>query len=121
MKYAYMENAVESYLVNEIEHIGGLCYKFTSPSLNGVPDRIVFYKGQVLFVECKAPNEKPRSEQILVHKAMSRHGIPVYVLSTIEQIDEFIYELAVFNRLVHPEKYLFVDDRPAKTFALSAL
>lgn len=35
------EKATERYLRNEIKAIGGEAYKFVSPGVSGVPDRIV--------------------------------------------------------------------------------
>lgn len=50
------ERMIERYLVSEVKAIGGICYKFTSPAHNGVPDRIcVLPTGYVHFVECKSP------------------------------------------------------------------
>ena len=59
-----IEKDIEQYLVQEVEKIGGLCWKFTSPGNAGVPDRIVIYGGQVVFVEVKAPGKKPRKLQL---------------------------------------------------------
>lgn len=50
------EGKVEKYLVDEIEKIGGTAYKFVSPGRLGVSDRIVCYKGIVVFVEVKSPD-----------------------------------------------------------------
>jgi len=50
------EGKVEKYLVDQIEKIGGTAYKFVSPGRVGVPDRIVCYKGLVVFVEVKSPD-----------------------------------------------------------------
>lgn len=48
------EGIIEDYLVERVEAIGGLTYKFVSPGHRGVPDRIVIYFGIVFFVEVKS-------------------------------------------------------------------
>lgn len=68
------EGKIEKYLVDEIEKIGGTAYKFTSPGRVGVPDRIVCYKGLVVFVEVKSPSREAelsspqRRELIRLHE-----------------------------------------------------
>ena len=50
------EKMIESRLVQEVQSRGGLCWKFTSPGTDGVPDRIVLMPGgKIAFVEVKAP------------------------------------------------------------------
>ena len=36
-----IENDIEKYLVRRVKQMGGLALKFVSPSMAGVPDRIV--------------------------------------------------------------------------------
>lgn len=38
-----LEKDIEKALVKKVKALGGLCIKFTSPSMMGIPDRIVFY------------------------------------------------------------------------------
>lgn len=87
------ENYVEGYLVRQCKKRGFKCYKFTSPSNNGVPDRIVIGYGITAFVETKAPGEKARQLQLAVHREMRRHGAIVYVADTREDIDRILDEL----------------------------
>lgn len=50
------EKLVESALSRTVSRLGGIAYKFVSPSRSGVPDRIVVMPGgRVSFVEVKAP------------------------------------------------------------------
>lgn len=88
------EGTVENHLKDEAEAHGCLCYKFTSPGNNGVPDRIVigidrFGVKHTDFIETKAPGEKPRLLQQIVHEEMRDHGATVYVLATKPAIDEY--------------------------------
>lgn len=52
------ESAVEKRLVDGVNELGGECLKFVSPSLAGVPDRIILMPGGVVsFVEVKREGE----------------------------------------------------------------
>ena len=73
--------------------MGGITFKFTSPSTKGVPDRIVIYKGVVAFVEVKRPGEKPRALQRYWLKELEYQNIKATVVSTFEEVDNFIAEL----------------------------
>ena len=46
-----IEKDIEKYLVRQVKQMGGLALKFVSPSMAGVPDRIVMIpKGALYFV-----------------------------------------------------------------------
>lgn len=58
------EARVERKLREAAEAAGGRAYKFLSPGVIGVPDRIVVLPGgRVCFVEVKAPGMRPRPSQ----------------------------------------------------------
>lgn len=49
------EKQVEQALVKAVKASGGICPKFVSPGLSGVPDRLVLLpNGRIGFVEVKA-------------------------------------------------------------------
>ena len=52
------EGIIESYLSKTAKEHGFLSMKFTSPNLNGVPDRIIIGNGYTVFVEVKKPDGK---------------------------------------------------------------
>ena len=82
------ENTIEAALVDEVKRRGGMCPKFTSPGMDGMPDRLVLLPhGRFCFVEVKAPGEKPRPLQVHRHKQLRRLGFKVYVLDGPEQIE----------------------------------
>ena len=87
------ERTVEHALKHCVEKAGGVCYKFTSPSNAGVPDRIVVLRGRVVFVELKATGEKPRTLQKAVARAIRKAGGRVYCLSSVEQVTSFVKAL----------------------------
>lgn len=59
------EKEIEQALVRAVRLRGGLCPKWTSPGMDGVPDRIVLLpRGNMAFVETKAPGRKLRPLQL---------------------------------------------------------
>lgn len=82
------ERNIEAALVRATGNRGGICPKFTSPGMDGMPDRLVLLPhGRFCFVEVKAPGEKPRPLQEYRHRQLRRLGIKVYVLDGPEQIE----------------------------------
>ena len=82
------EKNIETALVRATRNRGGICPKFTSPGMDGMPDRLVLLPhGRFCFVEVKAPGEKPRPLQVHRHKQLRRLGFKVYVLDGFEQIE----------------------------------
>ena len=88
------EKITEEKLVIAVKQMGGICPKFVSPGIDGMPDRLVLLPfGKVAFVEVKAPNKKPRPLQKARHKMLKRLGFNVYVLDDTEQIGGIIDEI----------------------------
>ena len=82
------ERVIEQCLVKAVKARGGMCPKFTSPGMDGMPDRLVLLPhGRFCFVEVKAPGEKPRPLQVHKHKQLRRLGFKEYVLDGPEQIE----------------------------------
>lgn len=72
------ESCIEMQLRKAAERAGGRAFKFVSPGVLGVPDRIVILPGgAVAFVEVKAPWAKPRPSQRLVLRRLYRLGVRV--------------------------------------------
>ena len=81
------EKVIEQKLVRAAKNMGGIAPKFTSPGLDGMPDRIVLLpEGHMGFVEVKATGCKPRPLQLARHGMLRRLGFQVYVLDDSEQI-----------------------------------
>ncbi|VEI61613.1 VRR-NUC domain-containing protein [Serratia rubidaea] len=77
------ESAIEKHLRVEVRKAGGVAYKFISPGVRGVPDRVVLLPGgRIVFVECKAPGEKPRPDQLRCHAKLHALGFDVVVLDS---------------------------------------
>ena len=85
------EKVIEQKLVKAVRESGGLALKLICPGFNGVPDRLLlFMGGKIAFVEVKAPGEKPRPLQVHRIAQLRDLGFRVYVVDSIDQIDEII-------------------------------
>ncbi len=84
------EKKIEQRLVKKIKEKGGLCLKWVSPSTTGVPDRLVFYNSRVIPVELKDPKGKLSARQELMIKELQARGVQTHVLSSEQQVDEFV-------------------------------
>lgn len=82
-----LEKRIESAFVKATQKRGGLCLKFVSPSMAGVPDRIVLLPdGHMGFVEMKAPGKFPRPLQVQRIKQIKDLGFQVFVCDQLSQI-----------------------------------
>lgn len=88
------EKTIESALVKATKEKGGLALKFISPSLNGVPDRIVLLpKGKLAFIELKAEGKKLRPLQVRRKRQLEALGFSVYCIDSTEQIGGILDEI----------------------------
>jgi hypothetical protein len=88
------EKQIESKLKREVERKGGLALKFISPTMVGVPDRLILLpRGKVYFVELKAPGKKLRPIQLKRKNQLESLGFKVYVIDSFEGVEEFIQEV----------------------------
>lgn len=88
------EKETERKLVRSVKRVGGICPKFVSPGMDGMPDRMILLQGgKIGFVEVKAPGRKPRILQERRHRQLRNLGFPVFVLDDPEQILDIILEV----------------------------
>lgn len=88
------ESKVEEKLRTEAKRRGGWAVKFTSPGLDGVPDRLVLFPGgRLAFVEVKAPGKKMRSLQERRADQLLALGFQVYCLDCMEKIGGILDEI----------------------------
>ena len=88
------ENEVEKQFVEAVRAAGGQALKFTSQSMNGVPDRLVLLLGgKCAFVELKAPGKQMRILQRKRRQQLEALGFPVFCVDRPEQIQPAINEL----------------------------
>lgn len=87
------EKEIELYLTKQVRNNGGLSYKWVSPGINGVPDRIVMLNGRIAFVETKAPKGRARALQEKVMADISGQGFECRLIDTRAGVDQLIAEL----------------------------
>jgi len=81
------EKEIERALATEARRRGGLTIKLVTPTLDGMPDRLVLMPGGHMgFVEVKAPGLKPRALQLSRHRMLRNLGFQVFVLDDKVQI-----------------------------------
>ena len=92
------ENEVEKQFVGAVRAAGGQALKFTSQSMNGVPDRLVLLLGgKCAFVELKAPGKQMRILQRKRRLQLEELGFPVFCVDRPEQIQPAINALLRWN------------------------
>ena len=93
-----LEKTVERHLVEGVKKLGGLCYKFTSPGTQGVPDRLIITAlGRIIFVELKTDKGiLSKIQKYVIDQVMLRHA-DVRVLYGLEQVKELLAEIELDN------------------------
>ena len=85
------EYVVENEFVKAVRKAGGVAYKLTSQTANGLPDRLVLFpNAKVLFVELKAPGKMMRPLQRKRRYQLMKLGFPVLCIDRMPQIKPFI-------------------------------
>lgn len=84
------EHHIEQALKRAVETDGGLCWKLVSPGTTGVPDRICLKAGRAVFVEVKAPGDKPRPIQRRRMNQLAALGFTALVVDSIDGIKEVL-------------------------------
>lgn len=88
------EKTIEQKFTADAKRRGGVALKFVSPSLDGMPDRMVLLPGgHIGFVEVKAPGKKPRPLQRARLAFLTELGFKAYVLDDISQIGGILDEI----------------------------
>ena len=90
-----LEKYIEQKLIKKVKDKGGLALKLVSPSLDGLPDRLLLLsKGKIAFVELKAPGKKLRPLQEKRKRQLEGLGFLVFVIDNVDKIDEIIEKIA---------------------------
>lgn len=93
------ESTIERALVRRAKEAGCEVRKVQWAGRVGAPDRVVFYPsdeqmfidgqwGTTLWVELKAPGEKPRPSQLREHARMRAAGQRVVVVDSLDGIED---------------------------------
>ena len=81
------EYVVENEFVKAVRAAGGVAYKLTSQTANGLPDRLVlFFPAKTIFVELKAPGKMLRPLQRKRRYQLMKLGFPVLCIDRLSQI-----------------------------------
>ena len=81
------EYVVENEFVKAVKKAGGVAYKLTSQTTNGLPDRLVlFFPAKTVFVELKAPGRVLRPLQRKRRYQLQKLGFPVLCIDRLSQI-----------------------------------
>ena len=92
------EYVIEDAFRNEVTRRGGLALKFTSQTMNGLPDRLVLLLGgKTAFVELKAPGKTMRPLQIKRKEQLEALGFPVFCVDRFEQIRPVLDAIAAWQ------------------------
>lgn len=85
------EKNTEIYLRETIESLGGICWKWISPNVRGVMDRICFLPGGIVFyVEVKSEGKALSSAQVRRAKDLTKQGQRCYMADTKAKVNEII-------------------------------
>lgn len=85
------ESTIEQKLRDAVRKQEGICLKFASLSMSGLPDRIVLMPGgRIGFVELKRKGQQPRPLQKAVMALLTNMGFTVAVIDSPEQIAPFL-------------------------------
>lgn len=87
------ERDVERYMKERIEAEGGLCWKFTSPGMQGVPDRWCTLYGIQFFAELKRESGRLSKVQKYQIQQLHRQGVPVYAIWNKKQVQKMLDDL----------------------------
>ena len=92
------EATIEAAFVNAVQAAGGIAYKLTSPSVNGLPDRLVlFFPAKTVFVELKAPGKTLRPLQRKRRQQLMALGFPVICIDRLSQIEPCIQAILAWS------------------------
>lgn len=98
------ESDIEDYLCDRVKTLGGEVRKVRWIGRHGAPDRLVmlpaineqatpypeFRHNRTVWIELKAPGEKPKPHQVREHERMRRMGQRVEVVDSYERVDEVL-------------------------------
>ena len=79
-----LESTIEKACIDWAKCRGWLSYKFVSPNVRGVPDRIFLREGKTVFVEFKKPTGKLSTPQKRQIETLKAYDFKVFVISSLE-------------------------------------
>ena len=76
-------------MISQLSKIGVSTRKVKWVGRDGAPDRLILANGGI-WVELKAPGQKPRANQKIELEALTKAGMTTYCIDSLEQIDKLI-------------------------------
>lgn len=97
MRYSkIIEADAESFLLQSVKALKGLCFKLKFLGVMGAPDRLVLMPGgRFFFVELKQSTGELEPSQAVLFPRLEKRGFKVHVLYGIEQVKEFVEKVLV--------------------------
>lgn len=92
MRYSkIIEADAESFLLQSVKRLRGLCFKLSFIGTMGAPDRLVLMPGgRFYFVELKQRTGKLEASQAILFLRIEKRGFKVHVLYGVEGVQEFV-------------------------------
>ena len=91
-----LEKDIENWLNKQVEKLGGLAFKFTSPGNPGVPDRIyILPNGKVWFVELKQQFGRIANIQKWQRQRLLEMGCNYRLVRGMPDAKDFVEQLKV--------------------------
>ena len=88
------EKQIEQRLSQRVKQLGGVAFKFVSPGMDGMPDRLILLPGgRAAFAELKAPGLRPRPLQLRRKRQLEALGFRVYAIDHPDQIGGVLDEV----------------------------
>lgn len=88
------ETLIEHKLIHAIQAHGGICWKWIAPGTTGVPDRIAILPtppdAEIIFIEVKAPGQKPRPIQTHRINQLKKLAAHVYIIDSPQSIEKML-------------------------------
>lgn len=84
------EGKIAAHLVRRCRELALEQRKLSYEGRRGAPDRMVWGRGRLAFIELKAPGEKPRRQQEHELRRLSTSGAVVGIASTTEEVDRLL-------------------------------
>lgn len=99
------ESKVENYLKDKVKAMGGLAFKFQSPSRRGAPDQMIIMDGSTYYVEVKTYRGSLSKLQRTFHHKLRKNGAKVFTVYGHSGVDDLVYEVlapkALMSRRPH--------------------
>jgi Holliday junction resolvase len=88
------EKSIERYLCKTVEHLGGVCLKYSNANTSGYPDRVALLPGGVtVWVELKSTGKSTTKLQRVRIAQLAKIGHYVYVADSKEKINAIMEDL----------------------------